>query len=677
MLTARGYWFLLGVGFLAFWAVVLLASYVPTVGVLTFTLLLWFLFEWAWFAVRANAATGQVSVERHIFQGDREQPNLWANVEGTVRLTLRLKPRGLRLPFVAVADKLPAGQHISGGERRKVGELRPGEPFEVEYRIHPVAPGVIRFEGVELRIADLCGFFYRRVFLRIPTDYLVLPTLADDEGGQRATKRLNALPPPGVHRLKRAGGGSELLDLREYRPGDPPKMIAWKASARRETLITKELENDVPVRCMLFLDASNGMRIGDPGDTPLARAAGIGAAVAQAASANRDIVGLTVFDEKATQVTKPARTRVHTMQMLRTFAETAGRQPDLTSGDAATLQRYAHSLATEQYPDLMAKGVNSRPFGLYWIPLLDSRAKWILLLPILFAVLSFTPYGFNTLTEIARNIVNPANPPQFARFFAEIFTAIFNAFFGLNDLRIGLFIYLLFIMSILVFGPTYLTMLFWFIFGIRGFFGQRAKNLGERKQLGAVFAALDDDTPAAIERYIHDDDFFVARANRFLADHHTLPPADLYDKQGMYRFLGWTKVQILADALVRTVGVARDNELYVILADLVELADELEPLLRAVRAARGRHHQVLVLMPWPDDMPPPPDRKAADRLRRKKVAIGRLIEDALVGEYHRKFEAVRTTLVKAGVTVHRFNSDDPVRLILQRLEQVRGARVRR
>jgi uncharacterized protein (DUF58 family) len=39
-------------------------------------------------------------------------------------------------------------------------------------------------------------------------------------------------------------------------------MIAWKPSARRDRLITKEYESDVPVRCVLFLDASNGARVG-------------------------------------------------------------------------------------------------------------------------------------------------------------------------------------------------------------------------------------------------------------------------------------------------------------------------------------------------------------------------------------------------------------------------------
>ena len=76
----------------------------------------------------------------------------------------------------------------------------------IEYELTPRGPGVLRFEGVELRVTDLAGFFYHRLFLRAPADVLVLPPLVDDAGKQRADKRFNTLPPPGVHRLRRPGG---------------------------------------------------------------------------------------------------------------------------------------------------------------------------------------------------------------------------------------------------------------------------------------------------------------------------------------------------------------------------------------------------------------------------------------------------------------------------------------
>ena len=60
--------------------------------------------------------------------------------------------------------------------------------------------------------------------------------------------RLEATPPP----LPRAGAatasrtvrmsGDELASLREYRPDDPQRNIAWKASARHDRLLVKEFE---------------------------------------------------------------------------------------------------------------------------------------------------------------------------------------------------------------------------------------------------------------------------------------------------------------------------------------------------------------------------------------------------------------------------------------------------
>src|SRR5207237_8379223 len=112
--------------------------------------------------------------------------------------------------------------------------------------------------------------------------YRVLPPLAGARGHIPSVKRHNLIPLMGAHRHRRPGSGSELLDLRDYLPGDPPKMIAWKASARRDRLMTKEFESEVPVRCTLFVDASASVRVGPPGRNALARLVEIGAAVAQA-----------------------------------------------------------------------------------------------------------------------------------------------------------------------------------------------------------------------------------------------------------------------------------------------------------------------------------------------------------------------------------------------------------
>ena len=43
---------------------------------------------------------------------------------------------------------------------------------------------------------------------------------------------------------------------------------------------------------------------------------------AQAAAANRDLVGLTIFDDKTATAIRPARTQTHMIGVLRKLAET-------------------------------------------------------------------------------------------------------------------------------------------------------------------------------------------------------------------------------------------------------------------------------------------------------------------------------------------------------------------
>ena len=261
------------------------------------TLLAWFVYEWAAFHTRSNAAISRLRVTRHVLQGGREVPMVWAGIAFEVRVDDREPQPQSGFRSLVLEDRPAVATEAVSGSDRLFASIPAGGQVEIVYTLKAPSPGVLRFEGVRVRVADLHGFFYRRLFLRDPIEFLVLPPLADDEGRQRATKRFNTLPPPGIHRLRRPGSGSELLDLRDYRAGDPPKMIAWKASARRDRLITKEFENDVPVRCVLFLDTSEGVRLGPPGNTLLTRMAGVAAAVAQASAANRDLVGLTTFDE--------------------------------------------------------------------------------------------------------------------------------------------------------------------------------------------------------------------------------------------------------------------------------------------------------------------------------------------------------------------------------------------
>jgi hypothetical protein len=115
------------------------------------------------------------------------------------------------------------------------------------------------------------------------------------------------------------------------------------------------------------------------------------------------------------------------------------------------------------------------------------------------------------------------------------------------------------------------------------------------------------------------------------------------------------------------------------------VAGAVKPLVNAARVARARHHQVLVILPWPADVPPPPDRRTGEPIMPtagrggsfKSLKIGGLVKSVLVSRYHRAYAELRTALAKAGATVVRVEDGDPVRLVLDRLDRLRGTRTRR
>ncbi len=685
MLTARGWWFLVVVLLQVILGATLFAQWTVTPAVIGLALLGWFLWEWAAFVAGVRAAVPRLRVERHLSQGGREVPMVWPGLPFEVRVSVAHDGE-YALPFAAVDDRLPVAAELvegAAGSPVAAGPFAAETPFEVAYSLRATAAGVLRFEGVRVRASDLQGFFYHRAFVRDPVEYLILPPLADDEGHRRADKRFNTLPPPGIHRLRRPGSGSELLDLRDYQPGDPPKMIAWKASARRDRLITKEYESDVPVRCVLFVDASDSARLGPPGGTPVARAAAVAAAVAQAAAANRDLVGLTTFDATSADATAPARTRLHLVRLMRQLAAVSALQPSTAGVNAVDMARAAYPVAKELYPDLLDRWVNATPLGRSWRPLLDRWWGWAVA-----AVIGLSPL-LTLNREWLRWAVRAAESVRFK--------------VGWPPLD---FLILLTLVGTMISLPGVVAGLVWLGYGASGMLAPQRPRLMRRKQLAALFALQDRAGPGAVEHLIHDDDAFADRAGRFLADHHVRYPVPLYDADGRYRFRCEGKATVLATALVRAVGRARDNELFVILADLADLGDDVDPVARAVRVARARHHQVLVVVPWQNDPPPAPavaENEPAEpptpppppglrsrigrardwRGRRERKDAARVVErlpvahDLLARQRERAYDDLRRTLTEAGAVVVRATDGDPVRLVLDRLDRLRGVRSRR
>jgi hypothetical protein len=170
---------------------------------------------------------------------------------------------------------------------------------------------------------------------------------------------------------------------------------------------------------------------------------------------------------------------------------------------------------------------------------------------------------------------------------------------------------------------------------------------------------------------MEDDDLFSLHLHHFLAEHQVPCAVPLYDEQGRYLFAVPEKVPVLAKALMQAVGRGRDNELFVLMADLLELDGQLEPLFRAVRVALGRHHQVLLVCPWPEDVPMPED----EARRRPDDTLRGLLRETTIRRFHTAYARLRQAFARLGVQMICAADDETVPLVVRRLEQIRMARI--
>lgn len=154
-------------------------------------------------------------------------------------------PPCLRAEGLPIRTLLPAG-----------GQARLG------YRVVPVERGLARFGRVAVLIASPLGLWERKSRCGSAQDVRVYPDFASLVRYTlfAAENRVDRL---GIHKRRRRGTGLEFHQLREYRPGDPPNQIHWKATSKRLALISREYQDEQGQQIALLLDCGRRMRAKD------------------------------------------------------------------------------------------------------------------------------------------------------------------------------------------------------------------------------------------------------------------------------------------------------------------------------------------------------------------------------------------------------------------------------
>jgi uncharacterized protein (DUF58 family) len=224
----------------------------------------WMMMPWLWLGLVALgvAVVDAVRVWRPArLDVARRLPGRFALGEaGEVRLTLR-NPSS-RPAMVEIFDGIPPGAQAPGMPWCGI------VPAHQEVRVfHPVtlmARGVAQFGAVHVRRISPLGLWARRTRQGQDEPVKVYPNYEPVIRFALLAMQ-HRESPLGIIRRPRAGSSREFHQLRDYRDGDPLGQIDWKATSRRQMLVSRDYQEQRNQTVVFLLDTGRRMRALDGG----------------------------------------------------------------------------------------------------------------------------------------------------------------------------------------------------------------------------------------------------------------------------------------------------------------------------------------------------------------------------------------------------------------------------
>lgn len=237
-----------------------------------------------------------------------EAPEHWfLGRTGVARLRFT---HALARPLVLeVAPAAPAHFTCEAAVRRLA--IPPAGVALAELSATPRRLGPDHWPPMRVRIAGPLGLAWWSRQVRGEARVQVLPEIRVAHSGARGRGT------EGARSGASAGSGAEVLQLRAYRPGDPPRVIDWKATARARRLISRDFSEDQHLEILILIDAGRASGLRSGALDRFGHYANVAARLAQYAVTQDDLVGVIVYAERPLLECAPARGAAAVMRIRR------------------------------------------------------------------------------------------------------------------------------------------------------------------------------------------------------------------------------------------------------------------------------------------------------------------------------------------------------------------------
>lgn len=243
--------------------------------------------------------------------------------DNTVTLVVQA---GARSADLQIRDAYPL-EHFTVSTETLTTSLAPHESKSLTYTAKPTLRGTYPWSKMQVRQRSPWGLVWMDWKTGNAENVDVFPDLI---ALRSLTIKLTLQSAGSIKQSRKFGIGTEFAELREYNAGDDPRLIDWKATARRSRPLVRVLEPEQEQTLIILLDRGRLMTAGVEGLQRFDWGLNAALALAMTGIKRGDRVGVGVFDRTIHTWIPPQRGDRHFTTLLEKLTPI---QPDLTEPD--------------------------------------------------------------------------------------------------------------------------------------------------------------------------------------------------------------------------------------------------------------------------------------------------------------------------------------------------------
>ena len=257
--------------------------------------------------------------------------------------------------LLRLSDEIPPG--IATSIPSDSIELGAGMERTISVEAEGDARGHYTLGDVALRLSTSLGLLSRIVRVPLRSEVTVIPSFSNVRRF-RLLAMQNRLSDVGVRALKQRGEGTAFAGMRDYVPGDDPRLLDWKSTARHSRLIVREQSIERSQTVISLIDCGRAMTQTAGRFTRFEHVLSAALVVSDVASTSGDRVGLIAFDN-VVRAFVPPQQGVAALRNVRSAL--SGLDATLTEPDYAAAFR------------LLAMRQRRRALVLFFTDVIDAR----------------------------------------------------------------------------------------------------------------------------------------------------------------------------------------------------------------------------------------------------------------------------------------------------------------